>query len=548
MISRDRELIVPDALEIHLYGPLRVLAPDGTDLTPQGARKVQGLIALLATAPGLAHRRTMLQRLLWSDRSPTQRSASLRQGLSALKQALGDYGAVLRSDREQVALDAARVRIAPEPAGGALFLDGLTIPDPEFDAWLRIERGMRHRATTAPADTLQPLAPAALGPAPTAPALFILRETKSNAMEALIGNLFADSLARSLSEQFTLELTELTPRSMERQRPQDLLFSADALVSAGTTALRVSLEAGPRRRRLWAGHRVATDHAGLAALENDEIQRLVNEAVEGYADALLAERQQGRQRVNASVMGRIAVRDIFTMRPEAMANADDLLDRAYYLDPRGIYLAWKVLLRVIRLVERHRVDVQATTEEAVALARQAVEFEPMNSMVLAAASNAASLVEANSATAMELAQRAVRLNQSNPLAWDCLSTAALHEGKLEEAYVYAVKSQRLAGNTPFKHWYDMGRVLMATVTGRLPEAVRLAGAASVVPHFKPPLRYIAALYAHAGRHDDAERAVARLRAVEPDFSTERMVEDPQYPVAALRRSQILRRGLFGDIG
>jgi tetratricopeptide (TPR) repeat protein len=534
-----------DAIRISLYGPLEIAAPDGTRLTPQGSRKVLGLVALLATAPGMRKPRQALQALLWSDRSAEQRSASLRQALSALRHALGAWSGVLVADRDTVAFDAARVALAPPAGPEAEFLAGLDIRDPEFDAWLRLERGLRRQQSPSPFADAQ--TQVTIGPPLSRPVLLFLREPKSNAMEALIGNLFADALARSLGEQFSIEIGDASSRRGDRHGPRDLVFRADALVAGGNTALRVTLETGGSRRRLWSGHRIACEHTGLAVLENDEVQRLVNEAVEGYADALLSDPQAGRHRLNAAVMGRLAVRQIFTMRPDLYAGADDLLDRAFYLDPRGIYLAWKVLLRVVRLVERHDVDVAATREQTVDLCRRAVEFEPLNSMVLSAASNGMMLVEGNTAVALEFAQRAVRLNPSNPFAWDGLSTAALHAGKLEEAYVFAVKSQRLAGNTPFKHWYDMGRALMATVTGRFDEALQLAGRASAIPHFKPPLRYIAALYARAGRPELAGGAVGRLRRLEPDFSPDRMIEDPAYPVAALRRSQILRRGLFGDI-
>ncbi|MGL6210733.1 MAG: tetratricopeptide repeat protein, partial [Paracoccaceae bacterium] len=364
---------------------------------------------------------------------------------------------------------------------------------------------------------------------------------------ALVTNLFSDVLSRSLSEQFSIEIADVSARSVAAQSPSDFVFSTEAMIQSGFTAFRVALEAGPRRRRIWFGHQVADGPLGEDTLDRDNLQRLVNEAVESYAEALLNDRDSSRDRLNASILGRTGVRQIFTMRPDLYGGADDLLDRAFCLDPRGIYLAWRVLLRVVQLVERHPVDVPATSAQAVELSRRAMEFEPLNSLVLSAASNVASLVEMNPHASVELAQRAVRLNRANPFGWDCLSTAALHVGKLEEAHVFAVKAQKLAGDTPFKHWYDMGRALTATVTGRLDEALSLAGAASVMPHFKPPLRYIAALHAHAGQPLAAQAAVARLTALEPDFSPDMMVGDPTYPVAALRRSEILRKGLFGNL-
>ena len=56
-----------DELILDLGGPLRLSDAGGADLTPR-ARKAQGLLALLGTAPGLKRSRSWLQDKLWSDR------------------------------------------------------------------------------------------------------------------------------------------------------------------------------------------------------------------------------------------------------------------------------------------------------------------------------------------------------------------------------------------------------------------------------------------------------------------------------------------------
>jgi len=538
-----------DMVQINLVGRFAILGPDGSDMTPPAAQKVHGLVALLVTAPGHVRTRKALQDMLWSDRGDDQKSASLRQALAVLRRALGPHDAILIAGRQDVALNGSRISITD---GEGVFLDGLNVRDPEFDAWLRIERARRDSAIRSFGTAAAKEAPPARRP----PLRRILFEQSgsSNPMERLVGDLFVDTLARSLSEQFSVEVVETDPQPRHSGDPprtplaeDGLIFATRALVRDGVTALRVTLDGGRGRRRLWSGNQIAHGDHGVDALHNDDIQRFVNEAVEGFAEAILSGQTPVRRHLDASALGRIAVRRIFTMRPAEYAGADDLLDRAFLMDPRGIYLAWKVFLRVIRLVEKHDVDRMATIEETTELAIRAMEFEPMNSMVLAAASKAAILIRGDPGMAAELARRSVRTNQTNPFGWDALSTAALHAGRIEDAHVYAVKSQRLAGNTPFKHWYDMGRALTATVSGRLPEAQALASAATVMPHFKPPLRYLAALQAHAGEHQAAADLVDRLARIEPGFTARQLVGDPDYPVAGLRRSQILRKGLFGDV-
>lgn len=523
-------------------GPFAIAGPGGEDLTPLSSQKAQALAALLITAPHFTRSRVWLREKLWSDRAPAQQSASLRQALAVMRRALGPAEALVRADRKNISLNPGAIALNE---GSGLFLEGMEIRDFEFDAWLRIERGRRGRSE----GLLAAIEDTSPGPAMAPRMLVFEKPEPGNPVEALVTDLFVDALARSLSEQFSVSIS--TPGNTQRSTPSradknQLIFSAYSTIQGGATALRVTLDSGTQRRRLWASNRVARGHEGLIALENDEIQCLVNQAIEGYADALLSGPNAQRNSLDAPILGRLAVRRIFTMRAEEFDAADDLLDRAFFLDPRGIYLAWKVFLRVIRMVERHGADPKTTVDEATELAARAMEFEPLNSMVLAAASNAAMLLRGDGAVAVELAQRAVRANQNNPFAWDCLSTAALHAGKVEEAHVFAVKSQRLAGDTPFKHWYDMGRALTATATGRISEAVHLAGAASAVPNFIPPLRYLVALHASSGQNKEAQSAIERLRKLEEGFKPEQMLEDNAYPVAGLRRSEILQKGMFSD--
>ncbi|MGL6211242.1 MAG: SARP family transcriptional regulator, partial [Paracoccaceae bacterium] len=117
-------------VELRLGGPLAVLGPDGIDLTPQGSRRVLGLVALIATAPEMRRRRKDLQALLWSDRTPDQQSASLRQALSDLRRALGPFKGVLLADRQSIGFDPVEVVVATTGPDSRPFLDGLEVPDP----------------------------------------------------------------------------------------------------------------------------------------------------------------------------------------------------------------------------------------------------------------------------------------------------------------------------------------------------------------------------------------------------------------------------------
>ncbi len=275
---------------------------------------------------------------------------------------------------------------------------------------------------------------------------------------------------------------------------------------------------------------------------------MIHEATEALADGLLGQAMRRNDRLDAAILGRLAVRRIFTMNAEEIAAADRLLEEAFGLDPRAVFLAWQVQLRVIRRMERLAADEAADTAEVRALIGQALRLEPGNSMVLAAAANALVLVEGDTASGAELARRSLDRNPANPFAWDCLSIACLMEGRAREAHALQQRACAIAARSPIRHFWDMGLCLTSVVTGQYRQALQHAQAASILaPDFRPPLRYVAALSAQSDP-ERAFRAIERLKALEPGFSAERMAGDSDYPVAALRRSGLLQGAALRDLG
>ncbi|MEM7753296.1 MAG: transcriptional regulator, partial [Pseudomonadota bacterium] len=200
-------------------------------------------------------------------------------------------------------------------------------------------------------------------------------------------------------------------------------------------------------------------------------------------------------------------------------------------------------LRVIQHVELHEGRSEDLPDEARKLALLAMEREPMNSMVVAAVANTRLVLDNDVNVCMELARRSVRLNPANPLAWNSLATAKLYAGDIGEAHALAVRAQKISSGSPFGHWWDFGRCLTAALTGRKAEALQLAEAAHALsPEFRPPLRYLTALYAADERFDEAQRTAERLKKLEPDFSFERMAKDETYPISPLRWGGLLDSG------
>jgi DNA-binding SARP family transcriptional activator len=144
-------------LRMFLLGSLRVLAPDGTTLTPK-RQKAKALLALIATSERGSRSRTWLCDKLWSDKRPEQALISLRQTLTEIRQSLGIWANdLLQIGRYDIRLNPGRVKIdllslrddgesgeaseiMARYAGRAIFLEGIDVQDREFEEWLLAER------------------------------------------------------------------------------------------------------------------------------------------------------------------------------------------------------------------------------------------------------------------------------------------------------------------------------------------------------------------------------------------------------------------------
>lgn len=528
-------------LKVHLFGKFCVEGPSGEDLTPRGS-KSQAVIALLATGRNYARTRAWLQDKLWSDRQRAQGAASLRQALVEIRAGLGPFVSVLQADRKEIRLDPGMIRAEIPEQGEAHpgeFLEGLDIRDDEFNDWLRMERaryepgGREMRAVSAPK----------AGALPARRCLIIETSAGLRGMEAYFATAFGDTVATALRETIELDLLEMPPKGAH----DFLVLSTNMTLDGKRAGLRISLGQGAQRSKIWSDSRLVPLR-GAVPVEDDEVLRMVNETTERILMALDRSAGDTARDFSLEFLLRRAIQKLFSMVPEEQLEADNLLSAGFSMSGRGVFLAWRVMLRLIMLVEQHANLPPDYEDEARAFSMQALELDPGNSLVLTAASNAQLFLLGDIVAAEEYARRAIALNPANPFAWDCLSMVSLYQGDRDAAHRLQRRARFIAGSSPQAHWFDMGCCLTATLKGQYTSALDFAHrSASVAPGFHPPLRYLIALYAHAGDFEKASRIAGQLRKIEGDFSIDRMVNDAAYPVSALRQSQLLGRDLVSGL-
>ncbi len=521
-------------LRLALYGRFTLVDEEGVSRAPNSA-KAQALIAMIATNDTGSRGRLWLQKKLWSTSDRDRASVSLRQALSEVRRCLGPARDLLQADRRSVSLDMERILVTA-PKEGQEFLEGIGLGDRDhvLAKWLERER-------TSPVSMSDDAFVVVAASRPTrranAPPKIIFHTEGADSQTRLIEDIFVDCVVRSLREAMTVDIhvASSPPPVGETFRVAVQAYS----VEGSKIGIRARIAHGTDESLIWAGM-TATQLHGAPPVEDLEIVSLGNQLIDALADALTLQVDQAQEMRDANLLIRLAVRRIFQMRPEALTEADAMLVQAHAIAPRGLSAAWRAQLRVIQEVERHDGRSDTLAEEARSLTAHAMELEPLNSMVLAAVANARLVLDDDVSGCNELARKSVGLNPSNPLAWDSLSTAKLYAGQIGEAHALAVRAQRISAGSPFGFWWDFGRCLTAALTGRGDEALRLAEAAHALsPQFRPPMRYLTALYASNDRPEAAQRVAERLKRLEADFSFDRMANDAEYPISPLRWSGLL---------
>lgn len=535
----------PDRLTLALWGPLSLRDVSGADLTPR-ARKAQGLLALVGTSPSLKRSRAWLQDKLWSDRGAEQGAASLRQCLTEIRASLGRHVDCLGTEGGWVALDPEKVAVLlapPREAPTAEFLEGLDVRDPEFEDWLRDERLARERSVpAAPAPQRTPEAPPR-PPTDHRPLLVLAPAEAASEDLRLFAATITDGIGMQVAQAGNARVIEGLPADLGRQ-PLGLRVAVRTVELGSTLYLQVRLADLALGTVHWIGLK-ELDSKALKSLHHGPVAQAANEAAAVAIDEFgrLAAHMTDEDRL--ALLGYQSLRHTVLLDPDEQHKADEMLAAAFRADPRGVYLARRALLRVVQVVERMTPREDVTTEEAVALVREAQNLDPVNPTVTAAASRVAVILEGRVEGGLELAQRAVTQGPANPLAWDSLAGAMVRSGRAGEAHRAALRARELVSSLPQTYLWDMLCCITATVSGQYAEAIRYGQIArDLAPTFKPPLRYLAALYYHQGNEGEARRQLETLKSLEKDFTLEKL-QDRSYPVASMRQTPLIKLAKSG---
>jgi len=522
-------------LKIQLYGRFKLISVSGEEIRLTST-KLQALLALIASDPEMTRKRDWVSSTLWSRSVLSQSLTNLRQALLRLKADLGQCQDVLVINRTNLSLDSDKL-IVETQSENALFLEDLVINDPNFQSWLAKMRGQSlpddrpsTRAQITPGQTQRERMRLVISPQSVANSS---ARTFENAVVTALSQLIRERTAITVfNKSRVLETTnqptlEVEIRATEVNCEQLSLSAQLTNLETGADVwfddCTAVLPTGPLSHNvqcLGLSHRIA--------------DAVINQILKRDSGGLLQPTHEGAA-IN------LAIREMFTMTSAGFDRAETMFKS---LEQSGEAHAWQAQLAVIRYIEREAGShcSQSLREIAEYHVSKAMEINPIHSDVLSAVSNSRLVFDSNPVASLELSDIAVRTNKANPLAWWARSNALLYAGKSEKAYLASVFAQKLTDSTSLKFWGDIQRALCAAATDRMSEAhYYVQSSHQFNGVFRPPLRYLLGFQSLVSDSAATEETARKLAELEPNFSIDRFLNDPDYPISMMRRKKLFHK-------
>lgn len=451
--------------------------PTGVELALRP--KAFALLCYLIERPGVLHTREALLDALWPGLAVTD--DSLTQTVGDLRRALGDRAtAVLR-----------------------------TMPRRGYILVAPVQREVIPESPTAAPPTRGANTSLALPPDGD---LLILEalEADSGSAEAqrFAHNLDAELLsAFSRSEQLRVFFRPTPPFPTESYR-----LSGAVLLAGLEPRLSLILEEAETKRVLWADQIVLPPPS-----QREEALAVLFAQLETLAttEALRRVRHKPPEVLRAYDCARLGYALFNRGEDSDTREAEQYFLRAIAMDPSiAIAHAYRAMILL-----RHALlgaSTPAELQEALDVARRAVELKPRSGLCLAVFAFAMSL-SGQWDSALESARAAVRLSTLSAISTRTVAASALVNcGEASEAVAALQTAIALDTFCPPKSRCTLGIAL--AIAGRQQEAlVELRRAAVHLPNYAPCLRAIIAAAVELGRVEEAKVAFARLRQIQPDW-------------------------------
>lgn len=511
-------------ITLRMTGAFAVEDADGQDMAGL-SRRGQAMLAYLSQQRDMRAERSLLADLLWSDRGEEQARASLRQELSALRRALPE--GLVCANRQHVWLEPGRVSVAREPGEP---LEGFDLASEGFEDWLREFRAAAE--SRAPVAHAEP--PAGLFDRP-AVLLFAFDALSGSAEDQMIASGISADLRTNLSYWRWFPVIGPDAIGWKTAKEADLRETAASVEAAyavtGSLAhlgpkirVSVSLTDAQSGRTVWSqtfdgtmddifDFQEETSRAIVARIEPElaraETVRITRARPDSVAPwQFLAMADEIDRKSGEGYGTPESNREQARLMAQALERAPDFapaLARLGRIRFRFALLGWGE-------------DSDADFAEAIALSGRALELDPDDWEAHAYNGLARVFGTREYEPGLFHCSESVRLNPSAALARHALACALEWLGRCEEALEHMRLIFRLNASYP-------GR---AAVLGQITTCEQILGRAegaldaarqlhAIAPDYARGLQRCVSAFGYFGQAAEAERALERLRELQPDF-------------------------------
>ena len=385
-------------------------------------------------------------------------------------------------------------------------------------------------------------------------AVIPFQQTPSDPAHALIGDVIADDLIRTLSHRTSLIVISRLSTAAFRDRTGETNSLAQALqvryVLSGTVQVegvkvRVSakLTDAERDEIIWSD-RFEGDIGRLFELQDAmstqmaiRVLRLV-ERME-----LQRARAKGLESLTAYEYILLGIDQLHRSTPDDMEVARSLFRAAVASDPGypGAY-AWLARWHVLQVGQGWSKDIAFDTKEANRLVSVALDRDPTDSWALSVQGLVESYLNKDLEAAIERLDHAIALNASAPSAWVWSTSAHAWLGRGAEAVERSRRAIELSPFDPHMHYFTSIAGTAHAVQGEYDEAIEYCKRSlRLNKTFTSTHRILAISLALSGRSNEARAAGAALLALEPGLTVESFKR--RYPGSASEHVELFCEGL-----
>jgi adenylate cyclase len=322
-----------------------------------------------------------------------------------------------------------------------------------------------------------------------------------------------------ISPASTLSFRGRVEGPREAGRILGVRYILSGAVRRSSRSIRVSTELSDTETGavLWAD-RIQTSTDGLFELQEQIVERVVAGLAPSVRAAEL--RRAMRKRPESMTAYDCVLRALHVVRGNDRAGFDialDHLDNAMEADPGfALPIAWAARLHSLRIGQGWSSAPAEDTATAMALAERAIRLDPTNALALVTQGHVVAFLQRRAEDALELFDQALAACPSSSNAWTLSSATLSYLGRGADAVRHAEQGLRLSPFDPLRFSNRLFLAIAHYANGSYEEATRWARLSNADnPAHAATYKALAASLAAQGRIEEAHAAVARLLELEP---------------------------------